>query len=328
MSSIWVRINGYPATEIAAHTPPSWELGADGGCLSASFAFALSRRSQHQALRPGSYVQILSGPIPVWTGLLQEPDRSTWECHATGLSSGLREYLALDGTGASTRNFGLAIGEAALRGWPGSNAASVVGTAAGDAAGNPVSVGTLLDDYAEQTGQRWGVNGRGVLYMRPDPSGPTLHAAPGSTAFSPANENAPKRLAGRYSDGTSSLTAFAGSGAPEQDVDLSDRGTLTLAAAQAILSGMLTRSGTTGWVGSATLHRDQITTIGGQPANLATNLSGQMLRCQGISEGFVSGTPWQDIVVGKTAYTAGEDSITIEPINSAPRTLTDVIAAA
>ena len=163
--------------------------------------------------------------------------------------------------------------------------------------------------------------------MRPDPSGPTLLAAPGSTMFSPANENAPKRLAGRYFDGTSNLTALAGSGAPEQDVDLTDRGTLSLAAAEAVLAGMLSRSGATGWVGSATLHREQLTTIGGQPANLASDLTGQMLRAHGVAEGFVAGAPWQDVVVGKTTYTAGDDSITIEPVNSAPRTLGDVIAA-
>lgn len=328
MSSTWVRIDGFPATEIAAHTAPTWEMGADGGCLAASFAFALSRRAQHQALRPGAYVQILCGPVPVWTGILTEPDRSTWEVHAVGMGAALRDYLALDSGGASTRNLGDAITQAAVRGWPGSNAASVVGPVAGDPDGNPISVGALLDDYAEQTGQRWGADGRGVLYMRPDPTGVTLITAPGSAVFSPTSEAAPRRLAGRYFDGTSNQTAIVGAGAPEADVDLTDRGTLTLTAAEAILSGQLARSGATGWAGSVTLHQDQLMTQGGQPVNLAANQTGHLIRCHGMADNTVASAPWMELVIGKTTYTADEEVITIEPVNAVPRTLSSVIAAA
>lgn len=328
MASTWMRIEGVPATEIAPPSAPTFSFGADGGCLEASFAFSLSARSQHQVLRPGSYVEILAGLVPLWTGILAEPDRSTWECHAYGLAASLRGYLALTSGGASTRDLGQAITEAAVRGWRGSNAAAVVGTATGDATGNPVTVGTLLDDYAEQTGQRWGTNGRGVLYMRPDPTIPTMTTSPGAAAFSPTDEGAQKRLAGRYFNGTIDATAFAGTGAPEEDVDLTDRGTLTQAEAEAILAGILARRKGTSWTGSATLHREQFMTMGGQALNLSGNHTGQLLRVQGLSESVVSASPWIDVVVGKSTYTAGSEFITIEPVNSAPRGLADVIAAA
>lgn len=324
---IWLRVGGVPATEIAAHTPPTWEMGADGGCLSASWAFSLSMRAQHTALRVRSLVEIMYGPLPVYTGLLTEPDRTTWECHAMGLSSSLRDFLALDGTGATTRNIATAVTEAAVRGWRGTNPTPVAGIATGDATGNPVSAGTLLDDYAAQTGQRWGVGGSGRLYMRPDPTTATLMTAPGTAAFAPTSENAPGRLAGRYFDGSAYLTAFVGATEPEEVVDLADRGTLTLAEAQAILSGMLALQGATGWTNAVTLHREQLMTTGGNPANLVANHSGKMLRAHGFTSNAVTPTPWQNVVIGKTRHTAGEEVITVEPVNSAPRTFTDVIAA-
>ena len=327
--TLWLRVGGVPATEIAAHTPPTWEMLADGGCGSASWRFALSLRSQHQALAVRSKVEIMYGPMPVWTGLLTEPDRTTWECHAYGLSSALRGYLALDGSGNSTRNLATAITQAIARGWPGTNPRGIAGTAAGDATANPVTVGQLLDDYALQTGQRWGVDGRGALYMRPDPVTPTLMTSPGAAAFAPTDEDAPRRLAGRYWSGTGYATAFAGSGAPEESRDLVDQyGTLSAPAAEAILAGELTRQGSTGWVNAVTLQREQFMTIGGNPANLVGDHSQKMIRAHGLMSTALGVSLGQDVVIGKTTYTAGEKNITIEPVNKAPRDLGGVIAAA
>lgn len=326
MSSTWLRIGGVAGTEIAAHTPPTWETLADGGCGDASFAFALSARSQHQALRTGALVEIMSGPVPVYTGVLSEPDRTTWECHATGLSVPLRKKLALDNSSNATRNLADAIGRAISSGWPGSNPGPVSGTAAGDTDGNPVKVGDLLDDYAEQTGQRWGVDGFGRLYMRPDPTSARWIASPDSLVFGVTDEDVPTLLAGRYDNGTSYATAFAGSMGVEESVDLTNRGVLTAPAAMAILQGMLTRTGTIQWTNGATLTRDQLTTSGGTPANLLAVRAGQMVRAHGLGYGRLS-APWLDVTIGKTRYTSGDDSIYLEPVNSAPRGFRDVLAA-
>lgn len=326
--SFWLRIDGMPATEIAAHTAPTYETLADGGCGEASFAFAMSARSQHHALRAGARVEILAGPLPVYTGLLTEPDRTTWECHAFGLSAGLRKRIAMDGDGVTTRNLGTAISAAIARGWPGTNPAPVSGTAAGDAEGNPVKVGSLLDDYAEQTGQRWGVDGLGRLYMSPDPVTPRWLFTPDAAAFGVTDEDVATFLAGKYFDGTVVATAFAGSGENEETVDLTDRGTLTLSAAQAILAGMMVRSGGTKWTNGVTLSREQVTTAGGTPGALAAIRAGHMVRAHGLSYGNVAYTPWLDVTIGKTRYTTGDDVIYIEPVNTAPRNFTDVQAAA
>lgn len=326
--SYWLRIDGVPATEIAAHTAPTYETLADGGCGEASFTFAMSQRSQHPALRAGAKVEILAGPMPIYTGLLTEPDRTTWECHAFGLSSALRKRIAIDGLGANTRNLGTAIFEATARGWQGTNPVPVTGTAAGDATGNPVKVGSLLDDYAEQTGQRWGVDGLGRLYMRPDPTSPRWLFSPDAASFGNTSEDVATFLAGSYFDGTANATAFVGSGDNEDTVDLTDRGTLTLVAAQAILAGMIARSGGVTWTNGVTLGRDQITTVGGTPAALSAVRAGEMVRAHGLSYGQVVSAPWLDITIGKTKWTVGEDVIYLEPINTAPRTFIDVQAAA
>jgi hypothetical protein len=326
--SIWLRINGYPATEIAAHTPVTWETAADGGSFSASWAFALTRRSNHQALRVGALVEVLCGPLPVWTGCLSEPDRTTWECSAYGLASAAKQYLALDSFGSNTRDVGVAITQAQASGWQASNPQPVSGTASGDATGNPTNLAALLDEYSEELGQRWGVDGQGRVFLQADPTTSRWLATPDASAFGSTDEDRASMLYGRFQDaGTGNyLTATAGSGAPQRDVDLTARGGMSLAQAQAILQQMLARDlDRPAWTNGVTLQREQIQTSGGTPAFLPSVRAGQMVRTFGLSYG----TPGlaNDVVIGKTKYTAGEDTIYVEPVNTAARTYTDVLAS-
>lgn len=328
--SVWLRINGYPATEIAAHTPPVWETWADGGSGSASWAFALTRRSQHQALRIDSLVEVMCGPLPLFTGLLSEPDRTTWQCTAYGLASAAKKYLALDGGLSNTRNVADAIAQAQATGWQATDPDGITGTASGEETGNPVSLATLLDDYAADLGYRWGVNGKGRLFVRADPTAPQWIASPDSAAFGTTDEDRANTLYGRYLDsGTSTyLTATAGSGAmPQAPVDLTDRGAMTSVQAVAILEGMLEARSQTAWTNGVTLTSDQLQTIGGTPArSLLTVRAGQMVRTFGLSygaRGIVN-----DVVIGKTRYDAATPhQIYVEPVNTAPRGFRDVLAA-
>lgn len=328
--SIGLRIAGYPATEIAAHTPVTWETTADGGSFSASWAFALTARSQHQALRPGAMplVEVMCGPLPLFSGVLSDYDRSTGQCVAYGYASQAQKVPALDGSLANTRNLETAIAQAQGMGWNVTNPAPVAGTAAGDATGNPVSLAQLLGDYAEQTGQRWGVDGRRRVFMRPDPTSPTWLASPGAAAFGNSDEGRATRLLGRYLDsGTSTYeTATAGSGIPVETVDLSDRGAITNTAAVAILNGMLARTHAgPAWTNGVVLSREQITTMGGTPAFLPAIRGGQLMRSFGLANAVNALA--LDAVIGKTKYTAGDDTIYIEPTNTAPRSAVDVWAA-
>lgn len=324
--SIWLRIGGYPATEIAAHTPPTWETWADGGTGAISWAFSLSMRSQHQALRVGALVEVMVGCVPVATGLMTEPDRTTWECSAYGLASEARNYLALDGSGNATRNLATAIAQARASGWQASNPSDILGTAAGEASA-PIALAELFDQWAEQLGRRWGVDGRGRLYFLEPPTTPTWLAAPESAAFGTTDEGAANTLKGRYLNvfTSTNLTATAGSGAPQAAVDLTDRGAMADADATAILNGMLIRDRGPKWTNGVTLTSDQLQTVGGTPAALPAVRAGQMMRSLGLSNAV---QPLAlDTVIGKTRYTAGEDVIYIEPVNTAPRSFVDVVAA-
>lgn len=332
-SAWWVRLGGtLPASEIAAHTAPTYETGADGGCLSASFALALTPRSQHQLLTKGTLVEVMCGPVPMWTGTLNEPDRTTWEVQASGLSASLRGYLAFDSGGNATRNVGFAVQHAIDEGWKGTNPfgtglSSVV--VPGDVSGAPVTVGQLLDDMCEwyPGGLRWGVTYRGTLYTAPPGTRePRWMAMPDAAAFGTTDENTATKLAGSYFDGTNTLTAYAGSGAPQEAVDLSEWGTITEADAEAILAGKLLRRGFTGWVNGTTLGRNQFRTLGGTPAFLGMVMGGETMRAHGLPY-TVTQSLALDVEIGKTRYTAGEDSIYLEPINTAPRNLRAVIAA-
>jgi hypothetical protein len=326
-TAYWLRIGGYPATEIAPHTPPRWETLADGGVGTISWTFTLSPRSQHQALRARALVEVMCGANRVAVGLMTEPDRTTWECHASGFAADLRKFPALDGSGNNTRDLAVATQTASFWGWPGSNSQPVTGVAAGDTTGNPVTVGQLYDDYATQTGQRWGCDELGRLFMRPDPTTPTWLTTPDAAAFGSTDDDVATWLAGRFDSGAGFLTAVVGDEGPGDVVDLTDRGAMGLVEAQVILSGMLIRRGGTQWTNGVTLHREQLTTMGGSPAALAAVRAGQMLRVHGLASGVIAQAPWLDITIGKTAYTAGEDTIYLEPVNIAARTARGAWAA-
>ena len=325
--SFWLRLGGYSATEIAAHSRVTWETWADGGSGSASWAFALTIRSQHQALRVGSLVEVMCGLTPVWSGLMSDPDRTTWECTAYGLASAAQNYPAIDGALANTRDVGVAIAQAQAMGWPVLNPFGVGGIAAGDADGNPAALAKLLDDYAQETGQRWGVDGRRCLFMRPDPTSPTWLASPGAAVFGSTSEGRATRLLGRYLDsGTgTNATASAGSGTPFEAVDLTERGAMTGAEATAILAGALAREHTgPAWTNGVNLTRGQLQTMGGTPAFLPAVVAGGSMRSFGLANSMQALA--LDTVIGKTRYTEGDDVIYVEPVNTAPRSLSDVIA--
>lgn len=326
-SAIWVRVDGVPCAEIGAHSPPTWERLADGGCGVASMHLSTSPRAPHHALREFALLEVMCGAVPVYCGEVTEFDRQAGTLHATGLAARLYNYLALD-SGGNTRDVGLAVAGAIERGWKGNNPLSVSGVVAGEADGNPLSVGALLDQHVAPLGQRWGVDEFGRLYTYTPPTVPEWIALPDATAFGETNEDAPTRLAGRFLDTTGlHATAFAGGDGIEESVDLTDRGELTFPEAEAILDGMLTQRHAVAWVNGVDLTATQIQTVGGSSAFFPMVRGGQLMRSFGASY-FANGSLVLDTLIGKTVYTAGASTIHIEPDNTAPRDFVSVVAAA
>lgn len=327
--SIWLRLNGYPASEVSPDgvSPVTWENWADGGSGKASWTLALSPRTQHQAVRVGALVEVMCGMMPVWTGMLPYADRTTGEFAAYGLFAASKQYLALDGSGASTRDLGVAIARAQSLGWPAKNPYGIGGVVLGDTS-RPVTLQQLLLDYGKQTGQRVGVDGMGQLFARADPTEPAWIASPGAAAFGSTDEDRARTLVGRYLDSTSGVytTTYAGLGLPEADVDLSDKGPLSLIQAGVILGGMLALGRGSAWTNGVELSSDQLTTIGGTPAFLPGVREGQLMRSFGFS--YASSGLSLDTVIGTTRYTQGSRTIYVEPVGTSPSTFSDVIEAA
>jgi len=194
----------------------------------------------------------------------------------------------------------------------------------------------MIEALADETGARAYFDPDGALYVTADPTTPTWTIAPEAAAFGQTTEGQATRLVGRFlniATGLNETTIRVAAGevvARAEIVDLIDRrGAMTLAQANSILDAALAATkAKTGWVNAVTLHREQITR-NGTPAYLpAIHARNRMVRAQGVPATFgdIQAT-WLDAVLGKTTYTAGEDTITLEPVDTAPRTLTDVLAA-
>lgn len=330
--SIWIRVGlALPVTEIAAHSAPTWETLADGGNGECSFDLAVSAKTLHPFLARGTMLEILCGPQRVWLGRINDYDRQAGTVVGRGIHTDAYQIPALDSGGNVTRDVLTALNTAsgAPWNWFVGNPGSLSGTATGDST-SPQMVGQLFDEFAAQQGKRWGQGPNATPYVEADPTTPTWLAIPEAAAFGSTDESSPTYLVGAFFDGTNTpktVRAKAGATVARTEFrDLTDRGVLTLAQANAILDAELVATGP-GWVNGVTLGREQLTTMGGAPAYLPAVRARTMMRAHGLIADGVIQAPWLDVVIGKTRYTAGQDSIYLEPANTAPRVLSDVIAA-
>lgn len=333
--SVWLRLGGgTPVTELAPHSAPTWETLADGGSGECSFDLSLSAKTLPPLLQRGTLLEILCGGSRLWLGRINDYDREEGRVVGRGIHTDAYQIPAIDGAGNVTRDVVTALGTAfaAPWNWFANNYNGVAGVATGDS-DSPQMLGQLLDQYAEQLGMRWRQDTNASIFIGVDPTVPTYLATPGAAVFGETDESSANHLIGRYFDGAANATTLRW--LPDVVVaraefrDLTDRETLTLAQANAILDAELAANASRpSWINGVTLHREQLTTPGGTPAFLSGVMAGTMIRAHGLMAEGVLQAPWLDVVIGKTRYTAGEDSIYIEPVNTAPRNLTDVIAAA
>lgn len=328
-----MRLGGWlPATEIAAHSAPTWETLADGGHGEASFDLALSAKVLPPLLEKGTLVEIMLGGSRLYAGRINDYDRSEGRVIVRGIQTDAYQLPALATVGI-TRDIVTAINTAIAPpyNWIANNRNGVAGVAVGDST-QPQMVGQLFDEYVAQLGFRWYMDTDFTIFMGADPTTPTWMATPESAAFGATDEGTPTVLIGRYFNGTGNVNALrtkAGATVMRTEFrDLTDRGTLTGPQADAILDAELTVTGPS-WVNGITLNREQLTTMGGTPAFLPTvHARSSMLRAHGLMADGLIQAPWLDVVIGKTRYTAGDDSIYLEPAGAVPRTAVDVWAAA
>lgn len=337
MLPISIAINGLPATEIAAHTPPVFETWADGGCGSLSFAFNMSPKRSHRHLRTGALVQAKIGMHPLFSGRLTDLDRSTWECVAYGHASHAERLPALAGDGSQTHNVAAATASARSWGWVGSDPYGVItGTAAGSDTG-PLILAALLKQRADELGKRWGVDARGRQFFRTDTTIPTMYLAPDVALLGQSDEGLATHLAARFINSATNIadTAIRPSDGsiPVEAMELLDftpLGPLTIAQAYVKLDGLLAKGRTKPvWTSGMTVHRSQLQTRGVAPFLPKIIAGVDMVRIFGIPAARVSGGTTTNVVIGKTRFDAATpDLIYLEPLNTAPRSFVDVLAAA
>lgn len=337
LTSVWLTVDGMPATEIAPHSPPVWETWADGGCGSLTWDFAMSPKQMHRKLRPGALVEARVGMHPVFSGRMSEPDRTTWQCIAYGHAAHARKLPALDPVGAAVRNVAVASAKAQTWGWV---AEFPYSESVGDVAGEDTGVtmlGALFDQWATDAGQRWGVDARRQVYRRLDPTAPTLDLAPGVAALGQSDEDMASHVGARFVNvgGTISTTIRPDVTSTTliesmQMVDLTDRGPLPLDEANTALDGILALGKSRpAWTSGMTVHRSQLQHRGVSPFLPLIRAGETMVRLTGIPTAWVQQGMNLNVVIGKTRFDAATpDQIYLEPAGTVPRNLVDVIAAA
>lgn len=334
---ISISINGLPATEIAAHTPPVFETWADGGCGSASWAFAMSAKRSHRHLYPGALVQIKVGMHPLFSGRLSEPDRSTWECIAYGHASHAERLPALDGSGNLTHNVATATTSARSWGWVGADPFGVItGTVAGNDSGL-LMLANLLKQRADELGKRWGVNAKGQQFFRTDPTIPTMYLAPDIAVLGQTDEGLASHIGARYINSTTNTVQTVvrpsdGSIPVEaiEPLDFTPYGAMSETQAYVKIDGLLAKGRTQApWTSGMTVHRSQLQVRGVAPFLPKITAGVDMVRLFGIPAARMSAGTTTNVVIGKTKFDAATpDLIYLEPLNTAPRTFADILAAA
>lgn len=330
-SAYWIRLGGTTAaTEIAPHTPPTWETWADGGNGSASFNFGRSAKHEPHLTKPGTLMEIMLGCGRVWMGRVEDYDPNEGAVVGRGIHTDMLSVPALDGLGAMTRNVATAFATAIAAPWnliirDPNGVAALTPDAYGDST-EPLMLAKLLDQCAQQAGKRWGQDQNGAFYVLGDGVAASWLLAPGVARFGDTTEGQASHLVGRYIAVGGAYATVTRSDADAtviraELVDLTERGEMSVGDVQATLDAALDAGKSSrGWVTGATVSREQLMTVGGTPAMLAGVRGGQRLNIAEIG-------PDMSAIIGKTRYTAGEETIYIEPANTAPRTLVDVLAA-
>lgn len=336
---IQIVVGGYWLASIARAGELAYSHGADGGCLEASWKMDLPLTSSHPALRRGKTVDIKAGAETLWSGILSEPDADDdWSFTARGFSSlGRVDYLCLDSGGNTTSTPDTAIDQAITDGIGWTRPASLSSTAfaSGGATSELNYVGELLDAWATSVSKRWGVNVDRQVYAATDPTTPTYHLTPGAGRFGLADDNYASDLYLRYlKSGAGYSTAHVWDddactrwGRRAYPVDLTSRGLLTQAQAEAIGNGLLAKGqAKMGYTNGLEVTKYQLTTPGGIPACLALVKGQQLVRQFGLLNDQGQPTNYVDWVIGETHYEAGSETIGLTPVGLVPTNFADIIA--
>lgn len=314
-------------------TAHSWPHGSE----SASWEVRTDLR--HPSLRGGATVQIFDGGFPAWYGYLNEPVGGSGRLEAVGswheaerlpatLGSGVPWSVPDDVAFAAIVTFGIR--------W--SLPASLSPLAYSSAGDFSMTVTELFDAWSQSVGKRWCIRPNRDLVAFGDPTTPMWHVpnAVAGKGLSPAEDEFYSHIRGFYLDtATTAATVVAGDAAAAArfrprygTVDLSPRGVISAATAQAEVNNMFALTGARmGFAEGLELQSGQLTTPGGTPAALSQVVAGQMIRLVGVVDTTRAGLVGSnlDIVIGSSTYTDGSNQISLTPLGYAPRNTADIL---
>lgn len=333
-----LRVGGYWLASVGAWGDLTWSTRRPGGCYEASWSMDLPPDYRHPALERGKKVEVMDGMLPIWTGTLTEPDRSSqaWSLTAEGLCREAEHYFAFDGSLNTVSTADTAVDNAITRGLPWIRRDSIATFALveGDTTGGLNTVAALLDAFSDRLSQRWEVDAAGVVTMTADRTTPTWHLTPGVASLGVADDEYASHVYGRFQDSgnagayttvvASDAAAAARWGHREYPADLTPLGPIPASRATSIVNGILAKGkGRPGYTNGLEVTSYELTNAGGNPADLSAVVAGQVVRAHGMFDDtqYLSGQPFLDMVLGEVSYTDGSETVNLTPLNTAPRTL-------
>lgn len=286
-------------------------------------------------LTGGEPAQLYFGPVLIGSGNVLEPDASQDELAITGLWKQAYNYPAFDASFLPTKTPGIAIdrahdlGMAFTRTYTFSPSAVDIDTTEG-----PVQVGNLLDAWSEQSAIRWGIDQYGQFKPQADSVAPMYQIVELEGGLGYALDNYACTLYGRYNNGTTYVTTNPVTDAVAKElhgtvaatVDLTPRGTLTEAKAEAILTNLLALGRSQPqWVSSIELSYGEIFTMEGSKVALETVQAGCVIRVPGGYElaQRLNGALFVDVLIGRTDLSNG--LLTLSPFQAATSTYADLV---
>ncbi|VXC43906.1 hypothetical protein [Nocardioides sp. AX2bis] len=322
-----LRVNGTWLSHQYAWGEVKWSTRWPGGDNEVTWAMdpGLATRLPENAL-----VEVMDGHFPLAAGQVFEPpsgvDGQDGTYTAIGLSRVAEGFQALNVAGNATTNIHKAVDPAILRGWAVTRASSVPALILTDSelSERLSALSVLLDAAAVEADLTWHVGPDRALRFSPTPTVPDYLLRPGLVDLAPASADFARTVVVRYvnPDGEyASVFAPAplGAGAPERPEDVTILGPIPTARAQRIADGLLAQVRSPGWTGALDVQPGDLTTPGGQDADLRRVRAGQMVRLHGLAAdaALLGGRTYLDVVLGATGYDTATGLGTITPINAA-----------
>lgn len=322
-----IRVGGFWLSSIAQWSGLKHATRRTGS-WQCSFDLAMDRMWRHPAITYAAPVELMYGPTCLWSGALEEPDWDSGEMIALGAARDGETTIALNGAGDSSTAPNTVIDAGIASGglsWTRLDDFGTTPVGEGEDVGGLVTIGSVLDAWAQREDSGWRVDPARRLRIAPtDESEPTWFVTPGSGVLGSASDERVDRIYARY---TSSVTGqratvhypTTGPARIQKPIDITDRGHMSAAAATDIAKGQWSDlAGRSGWTNGLTLKRGQVTTKGGGEVDLALIEGGDTMRLLGVPDprGLAHHV---DVIIGDTDYDWTEDELQVNPVGIAAR---------